>query len=116
MPHREELKAYVMTYRLFFLDNESFSIKQLRPLYSNLDEVSEEIRTEALDLIQRVKKYFEGQSRVLMDGKIVTRRRVFDVAIYGGMAHSNNRTNKEIADRWRTRLDLDVILNANFAD
>jgi hypothetical protein len=51
-----------------------------------------------------------------MSGKAVTRRRVFDVVIYGGMAHSNNRTYKQIGDHWRARFDLDVILTARFAD
>jgi hypothetical protein len=116
MPHREELKAYVMDFRLFFLDNESFSFKNLRHLYSSLDEVSQEIRLEALNLIERVKKHLEADSNVIMSGRTVTRRRVFEVAINGGMAHSNNRGNKEIADHWRSRPDLDVILNSHFAD
>jgi hypothetical protein len=116
MPDREELKAYVLTFRLFLQKSESFSFWRLRSLYPRLDAVSEELRSEALGLIERVNAYLDAMSCIVMTNEEVTRRHLLDVVLHGGLAHSNNRTNKEILDYWRSRPDLEVVIDSGFAE
>jgi hypothetical protein len=55
-------------------------------------------------------------SCIVMTNEEVTRRHLLDVVLHGGLAHSNNRTNKEILDYWRSRPDLEVVIDSGFAE
>lgn len=120
MPHREEIKAFVVDYRLFFEQRESFSFRRLKTLYPRLDCVSPELRAQALDLIERVNVYLDdmtpGRKTLIMNREPVSRRHVQQVYLFGGLMHSNNRAYKETMDTWRARRDLEVMIESHFAD
>ena len=120
MYHREEMKAFAVDYRLIFENREPFSFAGLRELYPTLDCVSPELRAQALDLIERVNAYLDDmrpeRRTLIMNREPVSRRHVQQVYLFGGLIHSNNRAHKQTMDTWRARQDLEVMIEAHFAD
>lgn len=109
MPHVEELKAYFATFRQYLVQKEPFSFTKLSVLYRQL-EVSSETKGRAEVVVDQVGEYLRGQSKLVMDRNTVSRQRVLDVGMYGGMFHSYNPEFVIMRETWANDPALDIIL------
>lgn len=82
-------------------------------LYPKLP-VSTNVKERARELLDRVDAYLDGGSHLVMEREVVSRLRVLEVTIYGGMAHANHVERKGIRDHWAAHPALDVLLSAEF--
>jgi hypothetical protein len=115
MPHNEEFKAFVLTFRLFLMKNEPMSFRSLRALYPTL-AVSEDLKSRALSMCQHVNDYLDANSRLVMNQEVITHRRALQVALYGGLAHGNDPEAKAMREVWADHPALDVTLKSQFID
>ncbi len=109
MPHLEELQAYLVTLRQFVLQRDLISFTQIEALYSDL-AVSQQVKERAAAIVAQVNGYLSSRSHIVMNNDVVTRKHVLDVALYGGMFHSNDLELVTTADTWSTNPALDVTL------
>jgi hypothetical protein len=114
-PHIEEVKAFVLTFRLFIQANEFFSFRKLGELYLTLP-LPDHIKSAAAELFADLNSYLNSSSKLVVDGVQVTRRDVLGLVLYGGLAHANNVTRKTAYDYWASNPVLKVVLDDEFVE
>jgi hypothetical protein len=115
LPHPEEIKAYAATLRLFTLRTEPFSFWRLRSLYPHLD-VTDSVKRRAAQVVENVNSYLDAPSTIIMERVQVSRRRVFDVFIYGGLLPAHDRSKKDVMDYWAAHPELHIVLEDEFIE
>lgn len=85
---REEIEAFVLTYRILTQRNDRYSIHKLADLYSS-SWVEDEGRDAFLQAHARISEILESRTRMdFGDGPLLLQTLV-DVVVYGALAHSN---------------------------
>jgi hypothetical protein len=113
-PSEEAIDAFVLTLRFFIQDNERTSIANIEKLYQALP-VSEEIRNHVVEGRAAINTALDLPSHVVLSGNTLGTREIFEVFLYGGLAHANAQQ-KAVYDEWRTRGDLFIFLRMEFID
>ena len=89
-PLVEAVKAFVITFRFFFQDNETTSLRDIAALYesSNIDPQQ---RASFQSVRNEVNKMLDAPNFLDLnyDNVTPTNRQVMDVFVYGGLAHAN---------------------------
>jgi hypothetical protein len=99
LPSEDERDAFVLTLRLFVQDRDGFSFRRIDKLYGSLPltpDLPERIR----EIRRRVNRYLDAPSNIILDHRIPLRREVFDVFLYGGLAHTDP-DKWAVFERWR---------------
>jgi len=98
VPDQEAIDAFVLTFRYFIQDNERCSFGNLAKTYEK-PSVPEELRTEYLKARKLLNDYLDAQASIKIGEEALTRRRILDVFVYGGLAHAQPKK-KEVFDAW----------------
>jgi len=97
-PDEEAIDAFVLTLRFFVQDNEPTSLNNIDKLFSGLP--LEPARIKAVSGTHHaINDYLDGSSHHFVGGRGLTRREIFEVFLYGGLAHANAEK-KTTYDRW----------------
>jgi hypothetical protein len=111
-PSEEATDAFVLTLRFFIQNNESISIHNMAQLYS-----SPPFSTLLVIAMQEKRNDFntflDAPSGVVWQLEKLTNRRVFDIFLYGGLAHAEPSKKKEW-DAWSAEPAIFGILQVNF--
>ena len=97
-PTEDEIDAFVLTLRFFVQDNEAISIRNVGELYASLP-VSEELKRNFANSRASVNAALDGHANLILLDEHLTYRRVFEVFLYGGLAHANPTKRAEF-DSW----------------
>ena len=97
-PSQEAIDAFVLTVRFFIQDNENSSFRNIANHYSNLS-VSQKIKDDFNDYRGVINEYLDSKSFYNINDKQPTQREIFEVFLWGGLAHAN-REKKIIFDDW----------------
>lgn len=97
-PSEDEIDAFVLTLRFFVQDNEAISIRNVGELYASLP-VSEDLKRNFASSRASINAALDGNANLILLGEHLTHRRVFDVFLYGGLAHANPTRRAEF-DSW----------------
>ena len=96
-PDQENIDAFVLTFRYFIQDNETISLRNIRDIFHSSYAVAEEKRK--FDRArQQLNTFLDGNTMFDIGGKI-TRRKLMDSFIYGGLSHAKKDKKKQY-DSW----------------
>lgn len=112
LPDAEDTESYLLTFRLFVQDNESFSLRNLSALYQRIP-VTDGLRQQFEAIRRSVNGFLDALSPVIWHSQNLSRRHIFEVFLYGGSAHWN-REKKSIYDQWMSDDIMKVILTSEF--
>ncbi len=101
-PDEESIKAFLLTYRFFINDGredeEGISLRRVAKLYKTLPldaSVIENVRTARRNFNQML----DEKLPVNLNDRQLTRRMVFEIFVWGNLAHANKKQ-KAIYDAW----------------
>lgn len=95
LPDQDAIDAFVLTFRYFIQNNEKCSFGNLAKTYSE-SSIPTEMRKEYFETRNRLNEYLDSPSSL----RPLTRKRVLDIFVYGGLAHANPKK-KKIFDKLR---------------
>ncbi len=108
-PDNEAVDAFVLTFRFFVQDNEPSSIRNTANRYRRLYQASlipaellgnfEDARNKLLNYLASNTPLVLGSQDTNVRPRAITYQEVFDVFMWGGLAHAN-RQQKEQFDDW----------------
>ena len=94
----EAILALATTLRFFVQDRDGISLSQIADIYQSLP-VEEMAKKSARSAVENVDKYLDGGLGFAFNGEVTTNRRLFEVVMYGGLAHANDDKRIEY-ERW----------------
>ena len=112
-PTDESIDAFVLTLRFFIQDNEPSSFRNMAKIYAKLPGHGME-KTEFQNTRKELNDYLDSPGKSLKineNGKTLTNREIFDVFLWGGLAHSEKRSKY---DEWMANPSLGSILQGEF--
>ncbi len=108
-PNNEAVEAFVLTFRFFVQNNEPSSIRNTVNRYRRLHQESliptdlldnfEDARNKLLNYLASNTPLVIGSQDTSVKPRAITYQEVFDVFMWGGLAHANRRR-KEQFDDW----------------
>ena len=109
-PNEESIDASVLTLRFFIQDNEKCSIREISKIYNDFIK-NKEIQSQFHKSRELFNQVLNSMSFFNLHGKRYSRNEIFEIIIYGGLAHAN-KTKKKIFDEWmKNPLIKDLLLN-----
>ncbi|MGE3601469.1 MAG: hypothetical protein AB7N70_38675 [Dehalococcoidia bacterium] len=97
-PDEDSIDAFVLTLRFFIQSNEPTSIANIENLFSALP--LEPARVNAVKGTRRVlNERLDQWSHIVLKGQRLSRREIFEVFLWGGLAHAN-AAHKATYDSW----------------
>ncbi len=115
-PGGESVEAFVLTFRYFVQDTE-ISFRRMARMYSALSAeglVSSRLAGEFNELRDRVNAFLDQESYVNYNEERLTQRRIFEVFMWGGLAHANE-AKMALLDEWRQVPFLYLMMENEFA-
>jgi len=103
-PSADALKAFVLTFRLFFTDRDRLSFGQVEKIYRSLP-VSDVLKAEISVIREEVGRYLNGTTPLVLFGNQPSRKAFFDIWLYGAVAHLNANKRQQIR-AWRVDDDV----------
>lgn len=103
-PDEESVDAFVLTFRFFIQDNENSSLRKMARMYSELGKaelVSEPLVQEFCEMRDTVNALLDSATFVRVGDNQLTNRELFDVFMWGGLAHANIEK-KKTYDQWKS--------------
>jgi hypothetical protein len=90
-PDEESRLAVVSTLRMFVQPRDGISIPQIAELYEALPiDVDPKAKESARKAADGLKAYFDQPTGIVFQQDVVTNRRLFEVFMYGDLAHAND--------------------------
>jgi hypothetical protein len=111
-PPEEAIDAFILTLRFFVQDNEATSIRNIGQMYEDLP-ISDELKERFRDSRKSLNDFLDAKCNVSLHGDELTNRDVFDVFLYGGLAHATP-AKKDRFDRWAEEPVLFAVLQTVF--
>ncbi|MDP8939252.1 MAG: hypothetical protein M3N10_02990 [Actinomycetota bacterium] len=102
-PDDESIDAFVFTLRFFVQDNENSSFRNMAKMYDKLHAsglLSEAVAGKFSQIRGATNDYLSGETFIQHNDNRLTRRQIFDVFMWGGLAHAN-KSKKAVFDQWR---------------
>jgi hypothetical protein len=90
----EALHAFVTTLRFFVQPKDGIKIEQIAEIYESLP-VEEKAKQSARAAADGVNSYLDSATGLNFYGENITRRRLFEVFMYGNLAHANDDKRSE---------------------
>jgi hypothetical protein len=87
-PAEEAIDAFVLTFRYFIQDNEVTSFRKMQQYYDEAP-IGPSLQHKFTQLRKEVNEYLDSDTNVNSDGENLTRRKIMDTFVYGGLAHAN---------------------------
>jgi hypothetical protein len=111
-PAAESIDAFVLTVRFFIQDKDHSSLRNLAAIYDGVP-MSHELKEAFAGARQRFNGYLDQPAGVEVHGEALTRRRIVDVFVYGGLAHAEPEK-KTIFDNWMSLPIMAEVLRHKF--
>jgi len=97
-PEEEAVDALMLTVRMFVQNNDQVSFASLAKLIDDVG-ISDGWKERFNDVRKKLNEFLDGNSILNLDGKIYTHMEVFEVFLYGHLAHLN-RTKVNLYNKW----------------
>jgi hypothetical protein len=85
----EATLALALTLRFFVQGRDGISLEQISKIYEGLP-LPDQYKQSARRAFENVEAYMESPAGFIFNGTTVTNRRLFEVFMYGGLAHAND--------------------------
>ena len=93
-PDLEDIKSVAVTYRLFTLDGDGISIREIAKLYEKLYE-KDDLRVEFNKIREALNNFLNTNSIIEFGGKALTNGKIIDRYLYGHLIHLNKKVEFE---------------------
>lgn len=113
VPNDESIDAFVLTLRLFVQNNEPISLSNVTRLYQTFP-VTEEVKALVTDCHDEFNRHLDSYSHLGTEGKRLVQREIFDVFLYGGLAHGRDKAKRARFKRWQAEPRRFAYLKALF--
>jgi len=99
-PEEEAIEAFVHTFRYFIQDNEISSLRMMADHYRDAP-IDNSLKKEFADVRKQINDFLDGKSDFPIDynGEVLTRRRIMDTFVYGGLSHATDSNTKRISEK-----------------
>ncbi len=97
-PDEEAIDAFVLTLRFFVQDNEKSSLRKMAELYDGL-QIDSDLIEDFHKARDALNQYLDSCSFIKINEHQLTQREVFEVIMWGGLAHANEKK-KAVYDEW----------------
>lgn len=100
-PTNESIESFILTLRFFIQDNERISFGNIANVYSNLPSYQDE-KKSFFNIRDELNNFLDSPDKSLninVNNKVFTNREIYEIFIYGGLAHAN-KDKKKIYDKW----------------
>jgi len=87
-PDEEAIDAFVLTFRFFIQNNEPTSLGNMEKFYLEAP-IEPGLQQEFVNLRKEVNEYLDGSINISLNGEALTRRRLMEVFVFGGLSHAN---------------------------
>ena|SRR2546425_3449235 len=114
LPTQEEIHAFVCNLRLFIQENDATSFRNISESYAALG-VSPELKDRFEACRGRLNEWLDSKSSLGMGSGPLRNRRIFEVFVYGEIAHSNPKKRREL-ERWRENTLFFPLLETHFVN
>lgn len=114
-PTDESIEAFLLTLRFFIQDNEASSIRNLDKIYSKLPDYRKE-KSDFQTARKQLNDYLDSPDKSLNineNGKILTNIEIFNIFLYGELAHANEEFEKKY-NEWKANPLLYPLLQGEF--
>ncbi len=114
-PTGELIDSFLLTFRLFIQERDAIHFDNMAKIYSKLPDYSKE-KTAFLNIHKGLNDYLKSpdkQFKFSENGQTFTNWQIFEVFLYGDLAHIN-RDKKKIYDRWMANPLTGTILQEEF--
>lgn len=100
-PKGELVDALALTLRLFVQEREPIAIRRMKALYPNL-AVPDAIRFGFLEACGRLNAFLDSKTGLSIEaGKQLLNREIFEIFLFGNLAHVENRKKRETFEALR---------------
>ncbi len=103
-PDQENIKAFILDFRYFIINNEQSSFGNLAKHYDRA-LISDSLKDRFINTRDALNNFLNSPSEsfpVEYNGEILTRRKIMNTFIDGGLSHSNNDEKVELFEKWRS--------------
>ncbi|MBI4307151.1 MAG: hypothetical protein HY678_12610 [Chloroflexi bacterium] len=97
-PDEESIDAFVLTMRFFVQDNETTSLRNMADIYSKIP-IDKVLVGKFNAARAKTNAALDNRTPISLNDEVLTYRVVFDVFLYGGLAHANPEK-KRTYDAW----------------
>lgn len=111
-PDQDATDAFILTLRFFIQDNEPSSFRRLAETYEALPTL-QHLKDDFLSARQHLNNFLDSKTMFRVNGLALSYRHVFEVFIWGGLAHANEEK-KHIYDSWMQMPLLNQMLMNEF--
>jgi len=111
-PNDEARDAFVLTFRFFIQDNEKSSFGNMAETYDGLP-ISQQKKESFKDARKTLNDFLDSKSPITFRGQGITYREIYEVFLYGEIAHANAKK-KEIFDQWMSYPLINVFIYNEF--
>jgi hypothetical protein len=112
LPSEDEIDAFVLTLRLFVQDRDGFSFRRMDEIYSELP-VDRALCERVSKVRVRVNRHLDALSPVVLGNEQVVRRHIWEVVLYGGLAHADP-AKRVIFESWRANAFVFSLIEEEF--
>lgn len=114
-PDEEPIDAFLLTFRFFIQDNEKSSFRNLHRYYQTAS-IESSFKNKFTKIRKRINDFLDDKSDMPIEfnGEILTRRKIMDTFIYGGLGHSNDLKKKKLYDDWMNIPPMRVFIENEF--
>jgi hypothetical protein len=112
-PNDEAVRAFALTFRMFFRDRDGISFREMAEIYE-APSVPGALRDDYRWARQAVNEFLDGVTMCQVNGERITRRRLVDVFLYGGLAHLNPDKRRD-SELWRGHPVMFALMQNEFA-
>lgn len=113
LPSQEEIRAVLLTARMFYQNNDRVSIGRIAKLTTS-SSLRNEWKSVFAVIRKRVNDVLDSPSDFFVEGQNISNRRLFDVFLYGHFAHSTPDKEAEF-NTWNLNPDLMKTLEFKFS-
>lgn len=103
----DAIDSFVLNLRFFIQDNESTSIRNMSKLYEEMS-IPQEFKSKFMKMQINLNNFLD-ESVLTFVGVKLTRRQVYDVIIFGDIAHQNLKKSKLIGTWKKDQVNWDMI-------
>jgi hypothetical protein len=107
-PDPEAVRAFALTFRMFYRDGDGISFRELAELYEG-PSVPPDLRDAYRELRDGSNRFLDGKSAYPFKGDPIVERELLEVFLWGGLAHVNPARRKTY-DAWRADQNLFTLL------
>jgi hypothetical protein len=98
-PDDDAIRAFVLTIRLFQQDRDRISLRALAEIYG-AERVPQELRGEFDEARKALNDRLDSGTMFVLNKERITRRRLLDVFLYGGLAHVD-ADKRAVYEQWQ---------------